>query len=36
MISTGSNTWDVVLQIGIAAVLLVSIILLIRDYRSRR
>lgn len=36
MFSTGSGTWDVVLQIGIAAALLVSIILLIRDYRRRR
>jgi len=36
MFSTGSSTWDVVLQIGIAAALLVSIILLIRDYRGRR
>ena len=36
MFSTGSSTWDVVLQIGIAAALLVSIVLLIRDYRGRR
>jgi hypothetical protein len=34
--STGSGTWDTVLQIGIATALLVSILLLIRDYRSRR
>ena len=34
--STGSGTWDVVLQIGIAAALLVSLVLLIRDYRGRR
>ena len=34
--STGSGTWDTVLQIAIAAVLLVSILLLIRDYRRRR
>lgn len=34
--STGSGTWDAVLQIAIAAALLVSILLLIRDYRGRR
>jgi hypothetical protein len=34
--STGSGTWDAVLQIGIATALLVSIVLLIRDYRGRR
>jgi LPXTG-motif cell wall-anchored protein len=34
--STGSATWDTVLQIAIAAALLVSILLLIRDYRRRR
>jgi LPXTG-motif cell wall-anchored protein len=34
--STGSGTWDTVLQIAIAAALLVSILLLIRDYRGRR
>lgn len=36
MFSTGSATWDVLLQIGIAAALLVGIVLLIRDYRGRR
>jgi low affinity Fe/Cu permease len=35
MFSTGSSTWDVVLQIGIAAALLVTIVLLIRDHRRR-
>jgi hypothetical protein len=34
--STGSGTWDTVLQIAIATALLVSILLLIRDYRGRR
>jgi hypothetical protein len=34
--STGSGTWDVILQIAIAAALVVSIVLLIRDYRGRR
>ena len=32
---TGSATWDTVLQIGIALTLLVSIVLLIRNYRGR-
>ena len=32
---TGSTGWDVVLQIGIALALLVSIVLLIRNYRGR-
>jgi hypothetical protein len=32
---TGSTTWDTVLQIGIALTLLVSIVLLIRNYRGR-
>lgn len=36
MISTGSATWDLVLEIGIAAALVVGIVLLIRDYRGRR
>jgi len=36
MFSTGSSAWDVVLQIGIAAALLVTIILLIRDHFGRR
>jgi LPXTG-motif cell wall-anchored protein len=33
--STGSETWDVVLQVGIALALLVSIVLLIKNYRDR-
>ena len=33
--STGSAGWDAVLQIAIALALLVSIILLIRNYRGR-
>jgi LPXTG-motif cell wall-anchored protein len=33
--STGSTTWDTVLQIGIALTLLVSIVLLIRNFRGR-
>ena len=32
---TGSNGLDVVLQIAIAAALLVSVVLLIRNYRGR-
>jgi hypothetical protein len=32
---TGSTAWDTVLQIGIALTLLVSIVLLIRNYRGR-
>jgi hypothetical protein len=32
---TGSAAWDVVLQVAIALVLLVSIVLLIRSYRGR-
>ena len=35
-LSTGSPTWDAVLQIGIAGVLLVTLVLLVRDYRNRR
>jgi hypothetical protein len=35
-LSTGSATWDVVLQIGIAAALTVTLVLMIRDYRNRR
>jgi hypothetical protein len=34
-LSTGSPTWDAVLQI-IAGVLLVTLVLLVRDYRNRR
>jgi hypothetical protein len=32
---TGSAGWDVVLELGIALALLVSIVLLIRNYRGR-
>jgi LPXTG-motif cell wall-anchored protein len=34
--STGSTGWDAVLQIGIAAAMLVTLVLLVRDYRNRR
>ena len=33
--STGSGTWDTLLQLGAAAALLVSIVLLVRNYRGR-
>ncbi len=33
--STGSATWDLVLEIGIALCLLVSLVLLYRNYRGR-
>ncbi len=33
--TTGSTTWDLVLQIAIALALLVSIVLMIRNYRGR-
>ncbi len=32
---TGSAVWDTVLQVGIVLALLVSIVLLIRNYRGR-
>jgi hypothetical protein len=32
---TGSSALDVVLQLGIALALLVSVVLLIRNYRNR-
>jgi hypothetical protein len=32
---TGSGAWDTVLQIAIALALLVSIVLLVRNYRDR-
>ena len=35
-LSTGSPTWDTVLEIGIAGVLLVTLVLVGRDYRNRR
>ena len=34
--STGSAFWDAVLQIGIAAAMVVTLVLLVRDYRNRR
>jgi hypothetical protein len=33
--STGSAEWDVVLEIAIGVTLLVTLILLIRNYRNR-
>jgi LPXTG-motif cell wall-anchored protein len=33
--ATGSAGWDVVVQVAIALALLVSIVLLIRNYRGR-
>jgi hypothetical protein len=33
--STGSGTWDLILEIGIVVVLLVSLVLLYRNYRGR-
>ena len=32
---TGSAAWDTVLQIGLALALVVTIVLLIRNYRDR-
>ena len=32
---TGSSTWDVVLQIGIALTMLVAVVLMIRNYWDR-
>ncbi len=32
---TGSETWDLILQVGIALALLVSIILIIKNFRDR-
>ena len=34
-LSTGSPTWDVILQIAIAVGILLTIVLLIRNYRGR-
>jgi low affinity Fe/Cu permease len=34
-LSTGSHTWDVILQLGIALALLTSAVLLYRNYRGR-
>ena len=33
--STGSGTWDVVVEVGIVLALLVTIVLMIRNYRGR-
>jgi LPXTG-motif cell wall-anchored protein len=33
--STGSATWDLVLEIGIALALITSLVLLYRNYRGR-
>jgi hypothetical protein len=35
-LTTGSPTWDTVLQIGIAGMLLVTLVLVGRDYLNRR
>jgi low affinity Fe/Cu permease len=35
-LSTGSPTWDVIVQVGIAVGLVLTIVLLIRNYRGRR
>ena len=35
-LSTGSPTWDVILEVGIAVCLVLTIVLLIRNYRGRR
>jgi hypothetical protein len=35
-LTTGSATWDTILQIGIAAALVVTLIVLVRNYRNRR
>jgi len=32
----GSPTWDVILEVGIAVCLVLTIVLLIRNYRGRR
>lgn len=34
-LSTGSNTLDVILEIGIAGCLIVLLIVLVRNYRDR-
>jgi hypothetical protein len=34
-LSTGSSTWDAILEIAIIVVLVVSIVLLYRNYRGR-
>jgi hypothetical protein len=33
--STGSATWDLVLQIALVLAMLVAVVLLIRNYRDR-
>jgi low affinity Fe/Cu permease len=35
-LSTGSPTWDVILEVAIAVALVLMIVLLIRNYRGRR
>ena len=35
-LTTGSAFWDTVLEIGIAAALTVTLVVLVRDYRNRR
>jgi len=35
-LSTGSATWDVILEVAIAVCLVLTIVLLIRNYRGRR
>jgi hypothetical protein len=32
---TGSSTWDTILQVAIALALLVTIVLMIKNYRGR-
>lgn len=34
-LTTGSHTWDVILQVAIALALLTSAVLLYRNYRGR-
>ena len=34
-LTTGSHTWDVIVQLGIALALLTSAVLLYRNYRGR-
>lgn len=33
--STGSSGWDVVLQVAVALALIVTLVLLVRNYRDR-
>jgi hypothetical protein len=34
-LSTGSATWDTVLQLGIAAAMVANLVLIVRGYRNR-